>query len=292
MDASAFPTARTWSESGRNLDLMATSPSPLATPAPWNLISSAYDADLRAQFERYSADALRLARVAPGQTVADVATGPGTLALLAAGMGARVHALDFAEDMVALTRARIARDAAEGIDVVLGDGMALPWSDASFDAAFSMFGLMFFPDRSRGFRELGRVVRSGGRAVIATWTPLEEVPFFKEVFAKLQAELPHVPFGASKMPLTDPDELRDEMASAGFREVVVHRVVHTEPPSTVDAMWERMGRSMAPLVLLRRGLGEEAWERLGDAMRARLVECFGAEPEPVALAANLGVGMR
>jgi ubiquinone/menaquinone biosynthesis C-methylase UbiE len=271
---------------------MTTSPSPLATPAPWNLVSSAYDADLRAQFERYSMDALRLARVTPGQTVADVATGPGTLAFLAAAMGARVHALDFAEEMVALTRARMARDGAEGIDVVLGDGMALPWSDASFDAAFSMFGLMFFPDRSRGFRELGRVVRSGGRAVIATWTPLEDVSFFKEVFAKLQAELPHIPFGASKMPLTDPDDLRDEMANAGFRDVVVHRVVHTEPRSSVDAIWERLGRSMAPLVLLRRGLGEEAWGRLGEAMRARLVECFGSEPEPISLAANIGVGVR
>jgi ubiquinone/menaquinone biosynthesis C-methylase UbiE len=271
---------------------MATSPSPLATPAPWNLVSSAYDADLRAQFERYSTDALRLARVAPGQTVADVATGPGTLALLAAAMGARVRALDFAEEMVAIARARTARDGVEGIDVVLGDGMALPWPDASFDAAFSMFGLMFFPDRSRGFRELARVVRSGGRAVVATFRPLEEAAFFKELFAKLRAELPHIPFGESKMPLTDPDDLRDEMASAGFRDVVVHRVVHTEPPSSVDAIWERLGRSMAPLVLLRRGLGEDAWGRLGDATRSRLVECFGPEPEPISLAANLGVGVR
>jgi SAM-dependent methyltransferase len=271
---------------------MTASPSPLATPAPWNLVSSAYDADLRAQFERYAGDALRMAGVAPGQTVADVATGPGTLAFLAAAIGARVHALDFAEEMVALTRARMAREGVEGIDVVVGDGMALPWSDASFDAAFSMFGLMFFPDRSRGFRELARVVRPGGRAVIATWTPIGDVPLFKEVFAKLQSELPHIPFGASKMPLTDPDDLRAEMTSAGFRDVVVHCVVHAEPRWTVDAIWERLGRSMAPLVLLRRGLGEEAWIRLGDAVRARLVECFGPEPEPISLAANLGVGVR
>jgi ubiquinone/menaquinone biosynthesis C-methylase UbiE len=271
---------------------MSTAPSPLATPVPWNLVSSAYDGDLRPQFEPYAMDALRLARVAPGQTVADVATGPGTLAFLAARLGARVRALDFAEEMVALARARIARDDARNIEVAVGDGMALPWSDASFDAAFSMFGLMFFPDRPRGFRELARVLRPGGCAVVSTWTPLDDVPFFKEVFAKLQAELPHIPFGASKMPLTDPDEFRGEMTDAGFRDVVVHRVVHTEPRSTVDAMWERLGRSMAPLVLLRRALGEETWGRLGEAVRARLVERFGAEPEPISLAANLGVGVR
>jgi ubiquinone/menaquinone biosynthesis C-methylase UbiE len=271
---------------------MTTSPSPLATPLVWNLVSSAYDADIRKQFELFAADALRLANVAPGHAVADVATGPGTLAFLAARMGARVRALDFAEEMVGLVRARMARESVGAIDVVVGDGMALPWADASFDAAFSMFGLMFFPDRARGFRELHRILRPGSPAVVSSWGTLDDVPLFKELFAKLQTELPHIPFGASKTPLTDPADLHDEMASAGFRDVAVHRIAHIEERLTVDAMWERLGRSMAPLVLLRRNLDEESWTRVGVAVRARLVECFGVEPEPLVLTANVGVGAR
>jgi SAM-dependent methyltransferase len=271
---------------------MTAPPSPLATPLPWNLVSSAYDADIRPQFELFAADALRLANVAPGQTVADVATGPGTLAFLAAKMGARVRALDFAEEMVGLVRARMTREGVGAVDVVVGDGMALPWADASFDAAFSMFGLMFFPDRARGFRELHRILRPGSPAVVSSWCTLDDIPFFKELFAKLQTELPHIPLGASKMPLTTPVELRDEMASAGFRDVAVHRIAHAEERSTVDAIWERMGRSMAPLVLLRRNIGEDSWARVGGAVRARLVECFGSEPEPITMTANVGVGVQ
>ena len=270
---------------------MTTSPSPMATPVPWNLVSSAYEIDLRPQFERFATDALRLGAVKPGQQVADVATGPGTLAFLAAKLGATVRAIDFAEEMVALVRARMVREGIS-LDVSVGDGMALPWADGSFDAAFSMFGLMFFPDRARGFGELRRVLRSGGRAVVSSWTPLDGIPFFKELFAKLQAELPHLPLGGSKMALSSPDEMRGEMASAGFREVVVHRVAHTEPPATIDGVWERLGRSMAPLVLLRKNLGEEAWTRLGVSVRERLVECFGMNSEPITLIANVGVGVR
>src|SRR5258708_151159 len=270
---------------------MTAPPSPLATPAPWNLVSSAYEIDIRPQFERFAADALRLAGVTSGQLVADVATGPGTLAFLAARLGARVQALDFAEEMVALVRARATREHV-AMDVVVGDGMALPWADASCDAGFSMFGLMFFPDRAGGFRELHRVLRPGGRAVVASWTPLDDVPFFKELFATLQAELPHLPFGAIKMPLASSDEMRDELASAGFREIATHRIAHAHPPSTLAALCQRIGRSMAPLVVLRKTLGEETWARLGVAVRARLVDCFGPEPAPITLTANVGVGTR
>jgi hypothetical protein len=81
------------------------------------------------------------------------------------------------------------------------------------------------------------------------------------------------------------------MASAGFCDVAVHRIAHAEPPSTVVTMWE-LGRSMAPLVLLRKALGEETWARLGVAVCGQLVECFGPEPEPITLTANVGVGTR
>jgi len=55
-----------------------------------------------------------------------------------------------------------AREAGLDVESLVGDGMALPLADGAFDVAFSMFGLMFFPDRPRGFRELRRVlVREG-----------------------------------------------------------------------------------------------------------------------------------
>ena len=58
------------------------SPSPLATPEPWDLVAAGYTAEALPYFERFSRDALRLADLPAGARVVDVAAGPGTLSLL------------------------------------------------------------------------------------------------------------------------------------------------------------------------------------------------------------------
>src|SRR6185436_8525892 len=145
--------------------------SPLASSGPWDLVSSAYAEELVPQLSPYAEDALRLAGVADGARVLDVACGPGTLAMLAARRGARVDALDFAAGMIDQLRSAIARDSIEGVTARIGDGQALPFDGGTYDAAFSMFGLMFFPDRARGFAELRRCLKDGGVAVVSSWLP-------------------------------------------------------------------------------------------------------------------------
>ena len=97
----------------------------------------------------------------------DVAAGPGTLAFIASAAGAHVTAIDFSPDMIDRLRARSVREGVQ-IEARVGDGQALPFDDATFEHAFSMFGLMFFPDRAKGFRELCRVLVPGGRAVVSS----------------------------------------------------------------------------------------------------------------------------
>src|SRR5436190_855542 len=128
------------------------SPSPLANPASWDLVSSAYAEEIVPVFEQYVRDALRLAAPPPGSRVVDVACGPGTLSFIAAQAGHPVDALDFSPQMIEKLEAR-KRATGAAITAVVGDGQALPYADATFGAAFSMFGLMFFPDRAAGFRE-------------------------------------------------------------------------------------------------------------------------------------------
>ncbi|WP_437281628.1 methyltransferase domain-containing protein [Sorangium sp. So ce375] len=269
---------------------MTQPPSPLATPAAWNLVAGDYATDVLPLFERYSADALRLAGLAPGARVLDVAAGPGTLSLLAAGQ-ARVTAVDFAAAMIEQLRERAAR-AGLAVDARVGDGMALPFEDGSFDAAFSMFGLIFFPDRDRGLRELLRVLRPGGRAVVASWTPMDTTPILGELFAAIRAELPGLPFGEGKAPLGDPGEFRAEMEAAGFRGVSVHEVEHAQDVPSTEEFWRTVCRSNAPLVLLRDKLGAERWEALGDAILGKLRARFGDGPQHLSRTALLGVGSR
>jgi len=67
-----------------------SSASPLATPEPWDLVASGYVAENLAQFEAFAREALRLVP-AEGE-VLDVAAGPGSFTLLAAGTAQRVNA--------------------------------------------------------------------------------------------------------------------------------------------------------------------------------------------------------
>jgi ubiquinone/menaquinone biosynthesis C-methylase UbiE len=267
------------------------SPSPFAEPLPWNLVASGYNDENFAHFAKYAADALELAEVKPGERLLDVAAGPGSLAIQAAAQATEVQALDFSTEMLSQLRSRIAAEGITNLVAREGDGQALPYADASFDAAFSMFGLMFFPDRIKGFRELRRVLKPGGRAVVASWLPMGEVPLLAAVFEALAAELPELPFGNSKGPLTDPEEFRRELAEGGLSEIQIVKRTHALETPGVDSLWASMRRSLAPLVLLEHRLGAESFAPVLEGIHRRLRERFNG-PLRIEMAAWLGLGRK
>ena len=270
----------------------APPPSPLATPEPWDLVRDGYVSELWDQFSAFAKDALELANVAPGADVLDVCTGPGTLALQAAVTARRVAAVDFSPRMLEEVGRRVLAAGFANVEAVQADGQALPFGDASFDAAFSMFGLIFFPDRAKGFRELHRVLRPGGRAVVSSWRPFDTAPPIKAAFEALLELMPELPFGKSKAPLGEPDELRAELEGAGFTAVDVRQFSHKNVASSAGALWTSMGRSTAPFVLLRRRIGEERWAALSEGVIARLTARFGPGPLDIEPLALVGMGTR
>src|SRR5437667_6253337 len=106
---------------------------------------------------RWRARAADLAAVGPGSRVLDVATGTGDLALELArrvSPGGAVVGSDFAEAMLA--RARAKADARAGTvrpRFELGDALALPYAEDSFDAATVAFGVRNLEHLRRGLRE-------------------------------------------------------------------------------------------------------------------------------------------
>jgi ubiquinone/menaquinone biosynthesis C-methylase UbiE len=121
-----------------------------------------------------------------GWDVLDVATGSGNAALAAARHGSRVVGVDYVPSLLERGRTRAA---AEGLDIefVEGDAEALPFADASFDAAISVLGVMFTPDQQRAADELLRVTRPGGTIALASWTP---EGFIGEMFRAIGAHVP------------------------------------------------------------------------------------------------------
>lgn len=103
-----------------------------------------------------------------GKDVLDLGCGSGVLACLMARNGARVSAVDITEQGVAMC-ARNAAVQGVGVDVVRGDAERLPFADASFDYVLSWGVLHHSSDTERAVREVGRVLRPGGRGLIMVY---------------------------------------------------------------------------------------------------------------------------
>jgi demethylmenaquinone methyltransferase/2-methoxy-6-polyprenyl-1,4-benzoquinol methylase len=93
----------------------------------------------------------------------DVACGSGklSLALRRRAPAALVVGLDFSAGMLEQASAR-----APGPRYVRGDALRLPFADGSFDAATIAFGLRNLADPELGLREMARVLKPGGRALV------------------------------------------------------------------------------------------------------------------------------
>jgi SAM-dependent methyltransferase len=270
---------------------MTNAPSPLASPMPWDLVAGAYANEIIPQFELFAKDALELAGPLGGKRIADIACGPGTLAMLAAPAVAHVEASDFSPQMLEQFRVRLAESKIDNVTLRQADGQSLPYLDRTFGAAFSMFGLMFFPDRVQGLREMKRVLEPGAPAIVSSWKPFHTVPALTLLGSLLREVLPDQPFGQTKGPLSDPDDIRAEFSAAGLTDVEVHSSVHGMDVPNTDEMWASFERTMAPMVLLRRKLGEAAWAPLADHMRAGFRRAMGDGPARLELEAWIARGV-
>ena len=71
------------------------------------------------------------------------------------------------------------------MDVSRAPAERLPFGEASFDAALSVFGVILFPDASLGIREIARILKPNGRAAIVTWTETERYELAARLIAAI-----------------------------------------------------------------------------------------------------------
>ena len=127
---------------------------------PMNLVISAF------QEPRWRKRAVKLTGAYPGDRLLDVATGTGKVAAdlyKRAQPGGSVLGVDISPGMISVAQRRFGDR--PGLEYVVGDAMALPTEDGTFDAATIAFGMRNLPDYGKGFAEMARSVRPGGKVV-------------------------------------------------------------------------------------------------------------------------------
>ena len=271
-----------------------TDANPMSTPEPWSMVSEGYVTDTSPLFEQYCKEALRLTGFEGNGKVLDVACGPGTLSLLIHRDVDEIHAIDFSEGMLDCFRREIDRQRIKNIKAVLMDGQNLDYEDNQFDWAYSIFGLMFFPDRGKGFSEMYRTLKPGGRAAVTSWAPVSDSPLMQLMFGAMgEAFSKKQEADSSKiLNLEDPNNFKQEMEAAGFRNVSVSAFDGSWTITDIEQFFNSMCRGSAPIVMLKNQLEESVWNEKREIMLGWLATKIPKLPVSLHSRAYIGVGVK
>jgi ubiquinone/menaquinone biosynthesis C-methylase UbiE len=165
----------------------------------WNDNAAAWrehKATIRTIFAPLTAAIIDDAHIATGQSVLDVAGGPGEPSLTIAehvGPTGSVTCTDAVAAMVATAEEEAKRRGLTNVRFRQCLADTLPFADDSFDAAVSRMGVMFFPDTLAALREILRVIKPKGALCFVVWGPSELNPFTSSVTKVMSRQVPMPP---------------------------------------------------------------------------------------------------
>ena len=190
-------------------------PDPWQTSDHWDTAARHYQRTAHPFTARFAEAALARVALTPNSEVLDVAAGTGALALAAARTGAKILATDFSQGMVA----SVAAAHLPNVEARVMDGQSLDLPDATFDAVFSIFGVIMFPDWRKGLAEMRRVTRPGGVGIVATWQKQGAATFLLlgEIRRTLFPERETMLMLDAVLAMSEPADFARELIAAGYR---------------------------------------------------------------------------
>jgi ubiquinone/menaquinone biosynthesis C-methylase UbiE len=239
----------------------------------WDLAAQDYEPLWAQQLSPAQTKLLACARLGPGERVLDVACGTGLVTFAAARRvalgGGHVVGVDISGGMIgAAQRRAVARDLA-GVSFQRMDAEFPGFPDESFDVVLCSLGLMYFPDPSRSLAEMRRVLKPGGRLVVAVWGERQRCGW-SAVFPIVDGEV-----NSDVCPLFfrlgQPETLARTLGEAGFNNVDVHRIASTLDYDDADAACDAMFVA-GPVALAWSRFDAQAKERA----RSRYLDSIGA----------------
>ncbi len=264
----------------------------------WDKLAAGFDEFATPLTIPLAEDALHRVGLRPGMRFLDVAAGSGALSIPAARLGAQVLATDIAPTMIELLNARAREEGLSNVEARVMDGQALELEDDTFDVSGSQNGVSLFPDLKRGLRELVRVTKPGGRALIVAFGPPQKAEFFTFFIGAMQAAVPGFtgpPMDPPPLPfqVADPEKLRQEMAEAGLKDIRVETTTWQMQFQSVRHFWDMVTYSNPIGAMLVADLTEEQRAEVQQVLDGMLRERSEGGPDAVLnTEVNIGIGTK
>jgi SAM-dependent methyltransferase len=186
---------------------------------------------------------------------------------------ADIVATDLNADMLEISRTKFRPD--ENVTLQVADATALPFADGEFDAVLCQFGVMFFPDKDKAYREVHRVLAAGGHYVFTVWDTLEHNAFgriaahaMRNAFNADPPPFMSVPFGYAAI-----DPIKTSLLANGFHSLRIDLVQTQGAIADFDRFADGLVHG-SPLADQIRSRGGEP-EKLQRAMAQSLRDEFG-----------------
>jgi SAM-dependent methyltransferase len=189
-------------------------------------------------FAGYAADIAKRAATGAPSRVLETAAGSGivTRALRdALPVDADLTATDLNPAMLDVARTKF--HAGENVVFQPADAMALPFPDESFDTMVCQFGVMFYPDKDKGYREAHRLLTRGGRYLFSVWDAHHHNSFGRIVHEVTGSFFPTDPPRFYEVPFSyhQIDPIKESLLASGFHGINVTVDRHHRPIDDISS---------------------------------------------------------
>ena len=231
-------------------------------------------------FADYAADIAKRVAAARPSAVLETAAGTGIVTRLLRDLlpaTTQLTVTDLNAPMLEIARQKF--EAGEQVVFQAADATALPFGDRCFDAVVCQFGVMFFPDKDKGYREVHRVLVPGGRYIFNVWDSHRYNLFgrithqtISSFFAADPPQFFSVPFSYYQI-----DPIKESLLAAGFVDFAVEVLSREKVVPEVLSFVRGLiyGNPLIDQVRARGGVDPEA---IVEAVVREMHREFGADP--------------